>query len=192
MSRGLSSGVAAASVAEVVLRTVAVDLDFPSGAVRLNGSPADLEWGGLTFLGVGGLGAISVVEEAAELRAYDLTLQLSGIPRDMVALALTEQYQRRTGTVWEVIFDRTTHLPITDPVVIFRGRMDQMAVTLGDMATIQVTLQNRLADWETPRILRYTHEDQQRLHPDDLGLRFVSDTVQKQLFWPVAAWWEKR
>lgn len=188
MSRGLTTVAASAVAAETPLRTVAIELDFPSGFTRVNGSPSDLTLNGQVYIGIGGLGAISAVEESSELRAYDLTLQLSGVPRDAVALALAEAYQGRRGTVWEVLLDPVTYAPLLDPIVVFRGRMDQMTVTLGDTATVKVTLLNRLADWERPRVRRYTDEDQKRIYPFDDGFKFVAATTEKPIIWPANSW----
>lgn len=190
MARGLSAGAIASVTSETPARTVAIELDFPSGFVRMNGSPADIILGGNTFLGVGGLGAITAIEESAELRSYDLSVQLSGVPRDSIAIALAEAYQGRRGSVWEVPLDPTTYQPIADPILFFRGRMDQLDIRVGDTATVSVRLQNRLADWERPKLRRYTDEDQRRAHPGDLGLRYVASTVDKQLLWPAKAWWD--
>lgn len=183
MTRGLSGAAAAAVQAEVVRRTCAVELDFGSGFVRLNGSPADITIGGELYTGVGMLGGISGVEESGELRSYGLTLTLSGVPRDAVAIALGEHYQGRPGTVYEVLFDDDWQV-ITDPIVMFRGRMDQMPIKLGAEAQVSVTLTNRLADWDRPRLRRYTDEDQQRQFPGDLGFQFVSATAAKEIVWP--------
>lgn len=188
----MTAAAIAAAQSEVVSRTVAVRLSLPGGTVRVNGSAADLQLGDETFLGVGGLGAISFVEESAELRAYDCTLSLSGIPTDSIALALTEAYQGAPGTIWEVLFDRATGLPIVEPIVIFRGRIDQMTIELGQTATVTVTLQDFMADWERPRIRRYTDEDQRNRHPGDTGMRFLPATVEKQIIWPAGAWWDRR
>jgi hypothetical protein len=175
MSRGMTSDVIAAVSGEVVTRTVAVKLEFASGDVRLNASPVNISIGGEEFLGVGGLGAISAVQEDTDLRAYDLTLALSGVPRDMVAIALAETYQNLPGTVWEVVLDPATWQPIAVPIVLFRGRMQVMTVNLG----------------QSPRVRRYTDEDQRAAHPGDDGLRFVAATVEKQLIWPAASWWDR-
>lgn len=192
MSRGLTTAAANAAAEEVVRRTVAVALDFSSGWVRLNGSPVDLTIDGDTYVGIGGLGAISRSSESAELRSYDLTVALTGIPVDVIALALAEDYQGRAGMVWEVLLDRSTNAVIADPVLIFRGRMDTMDITVGQTATVTVTMQNRLADWERPRILRYTDEDQKRLNAGDRGMEFLAATVEKQLIWPAGSWWDKQ
>ena len=189
MTRGLTTAAAAIVSAEVAPRTLAVSLDFPSGIVRLNGSPADITIDGQTYLGIGGLGGVSIAEESAELRAYDLTLTLSGVPNDVVALALAEAYQGRAGTVWEVPFNASWQ-PV-DPFVVFRGRMDQMAVSYGQTSTVTVTLQNRMVDWERAAIQRYTNEDQQRLHPGDAGLSQVPTAAEVTIVWPAAAWWDR-
>ena len=184
MTRGLTTAVANAVAAETVLRTCCAELDFASGFVRLCGAPADVTFLGRTFLAVGALGGVSQVQESGELRSYGITLTLAGVPRDAVAIAMGEHYQGRSGTVWEVVLDATTHLPRADPIVVFRGRMDQMVVKLGETATIGVTMTNRLADWDRPRLRRYTDEDQKREYPGDEGFRFVSKTAEKEIVWP--------
>lgn len=187
MSRGLAAGNLTAVTGEVVNRTMAVALDFPSGVVRLNGSTVDVVISGNTFLGIGSLGAIGVIEEGAEARAYGLTVSLSGVPRDSVALALTQEYQGRPATVWELQLD-ANGLPIGTPPVVFRGRMDQMSVTLGEMAAVAIRLENRLADWERARVRRYTDEDQKRFFSTDKGFEFVTATVDKSIVWPASNW----
>lgn len=183
MTRGLQPAALAAVTAEVVTRTMAVELDFLSGVVRYAGCPQDLVIGGNAFLGIGGLGGISAAAEGAELRSYGLTLSLAGIPRDIVAVALAEPYQGRRGTVWEVPLS-AAGAPVADPIVIFRGRMDTMDVQLGETATVRLQLENRLADWDRPRMRRYTDEDQQAAFPGDKGFRFVAATTEKEIVWP--------
>ena len=183
MSRNLSIGSLLTVTGEVVHRATAVELLFPAGPVRWNGTPRDLIINGNVFLGIGALGSISVIEEGAELRAYGITVQVSAIPRDMVALALGQNYSGKAATVWEVPLSDAGD-PVADPIVAFRGRMDQMDISLGSTATVTVRLENRLADWDRPRIRRYTDADQKTRFPNDQGFRFVSATTDKELVWP--------
>lgn len=183
MTRGLTTSASAAVQGEIVARTMAVELDFPSGFVRWNGTPRDITFAGRTFLGIGMLGSISVIEEGAELRAYGLTLQVSAIPRDMVSIALGQNYSGRRATLWEVPLSQYDE-PVADPFIVFRGRMDQMDISVGTSATVTVRLENRLADWERPRIRRYTDADQKTRYPTDQAFRFVSATTDKELVWP--------
>lgn len=183
-SRGLTEAAEGAVQQEVVHRTAAVELLFPSGPVRLNGSPVTIEIEGQEYLGVGGLGKIASAEESTELKAYQIALQLSGIPRDAIASSITEAYQGRRCTVWEVWQDPETGAVIDDPAIVFRGRMSQMNVTLGSTATVEVIAENRLSGWDRPRLRRYTDEDQQREHPGDLAFAFAAATAELELTWP--------
>lgn len=183
-TRGLTEDVLAAVQQEIVPRFVAVELDFPSAPVRLNASPVSVWIGGEEFLGVGTLGAISPAEESTELKAYQITLVLSGVPRDAIAASVAEEYQGRRCTAWEVLFDRDTGQVLDDPVIFFRGRMSQMNVTLGETARVEVIVENRLNGWDRARLRRWTNEDQQRAHPGDRALEFVADTTEQEITWP--------
>jgi len=190
MTRGLTAAVTTGISGETVVRTVAVELDFPSGFVRWNASPADITISGNTFTGVGALGSISMSDEGTELRSYGLTVGLSGIPRDAVTIALSEDYQGRAATVWDVPMDTATLQPLASPVIIFRGRMDQMEITLGETAQVTLKLENRLTDWERARITRYTDVDQRDRDANDGSFRFVSATTDKDIIWPARSFWQ--
>ena len=58
-----------------------------------------------------------------------------------------------------------------------------MDVQLGKTATVQLSIQSRLVDWDKARIRRYTNEDQQNFFSGDKGLEFVSQMVEKDLVW---------
>jgi hypothetical protein len=184
MSRGLTVAAQTAVSGEAVVRTMAIELDFPSGFARWNASPADITIAGNTFSGVGALGSISAAEEGVELRAYGITVTLTGIPRDAIALALGQEYQGRAATVWDVPLDSATWQTVADPVVIFRGRMDQMDISLGETGAVSMKLENRLTDWERPKILRYTDQDQRARDPNDGSFRFVAASTDKEIVWP--------
>jgi hypothetical protein len=184
MTRGLSAVQLAAAADEQVARTVAVELDFPDGFARFHGGHESLMIDGVEFLGVGQLGSVSVAEESAELRAYGMIIRLSGVPRDSIAYALGQAYQGRKGTVWEVQLDPATFQVIGAPLVVFRGRMDQMDISLGQQAAVTVRLENRLADWDRPRIRRFTDDEQRRRDPNDGSFRFLSVTTEKEIIWP--------
>ena len=192
MTRGLTVAAQTAVAGETVIRSVAVALDFPAGVARWNSSPSDITIGGETFLGVGTLGTISATEEGIELRSYGMTVGITGVPRAAIALALGQAYQGRPGTIWEVVLDSSTWQPVADPLVIFRGRMDQMDITLGSTAEVTVKLENRLTDWERPKIRRYTDADQRKRDPNDGSFRFLPATTEKEIIWPARSFWNGR
>lgn len=183
-SRGMTEAVETAVQQEVVHRTVAVELDFPTAPVRLNGSTVPIWIGGEEYLGVGQLGEISPAEETTELKASQITLALSGIPADAIAASVTEAYQGRRCTCFEVVLDPETGELLDDPVIFFRGRISQMNVALGTTARVELVIENRLTGWDRPRLRRWTDEDQQRAHPGDRALEFVAATAELELVWP--------
>lgn len=182
MSRTLTAAADAAFAADNVPLLLLAALEFDSGTTRVTNNAYDVQWDGYTWTGLGTLGAVEAVKEGAGLEANGLALRLSGIPTAMLAIALDEQYQGRSATIWAAPLD-SEHRIIADPVVVFKGRMDTMPIGMGKTGEITLNLESRLADWERPRVRRYNDADQQAEYPGDLGLQFVEQMVEKQLIW---------
>lgn len=160
-----------------------IELAFASGTVRVCNAGYNFSWNGHTWLGAGRVLGISPVEEGADLQAYGVSMRLSGVPADMVAIALAEHYQGRTAKIWAAPLTSNYTL-ISDPVLVFNGRMDVMPIKMeGGSATIDLSVESRLIDWERPRVRRYNDADQQAVYPGDLGLQYVEQMVSKDLVW---------
>ncbi len=182
MAREILPLTAAAARAQVVRPVLLVRMDFATGLVCATDAPFDVTADGETYLGLGQLGGVSAVPEGAELQAYAVQLTLSGIPSELVSLALLDAYQGRDVRISLLLLDEA-HKAVGAPVLLFRGRMDTMDIELGTTAVITMTVQNRLADWERPRIRRYTHEDQKLDYPDDRGFAFIAQMAEKTIYW---------
>ena len=70
---------------------------------------------------------------------------------------------------------------IADPVEIFKGRVNQINIEAGETATISLTVESRLVDWERRRVRRYNNADQQVAFSGDKGFEFVPRMVEKEL-----------
>lgn len=171
-----------ASKADNVIPVNFVALDFDSASVYVNSTPYSLTFGGDTYLGVGNLGSISGVQEGADIQARGIELTLSGIPPELVAIALDEPYQGRPLSAWIGFLD-DNHSLIVDPVKLGTWKMDTMDIKVGKVATISVKAESRLANWNRPKIKRYTNEEQQKIYPTDKGLEFVPEMAEKELIW---------
>jgi len=182
MSRTLTTAADNALAAGHVPMIVLVEMDFSTGFLRVNNSAVSFDWDGYTWLGVGRLGGIDPIKESGDLQALGLSFRISGIDPSSIALALGTQYQGRSCKVWLAPLT-TEHTVIADPILIFWGRLDTMDIDLGQTATISVSAESRLADWDRPRVRRYNHEDQQIDFPGDLGFQFVPGMVEKELRW---------
>lgn len=180
--RTLTGTTAAALAASQVRAVVFVEMDFPSGFLRLNNSAQSIAWGAYTWLGIGRLGSIDTVGEGMTLEARSLKFTVTGIDPANIAIALGQQYQGRSCKVWLAPLDEG-YAVLPDPVLVFSGRMDTMDVELGTTATITVSAESRLADWDRPRVRRYNAADQAITDPTDKGFEFVPQMVEKSLRW---------
>lgn len=182
MSRDMTAASLAAIGGSNVVQVIFVEMDFPSGFLRVNNSSQTFPWNGYDWLGVGMLGAVDPIVEASDMSANGVSFTISGVPQDNVAIALNQKYQGRACKVWRAFLD-SSYAVIADPVGPFEFRMDTMDIELGATATIRVTAESKFMDWERNSAARYTHEEQQRRDPTDLGLQFVPQMAEKQIKW---------
>ncbi len=181
--RQLSAALEADTVAPALTPIVLVELDFPSGFVRMWSGLGPLSWDGKVWLGAGQIGSISAVEETTEIKAAGVAFALSGIPSEMVGLTYGEHYQGRPVAMWFGTLGAAGQVTVA-PHKVWSGRMDvMMDEDDGETATITVQAESRLVDLERPRVRRFTDEDQRQLYPGDTGLRFVAGLQNKDIQW---------
>ena len=205
MSRSVSSGFSDAIQRDVVQPFLAVDLAFDSGNVRAWTGLGTLSVGGVDYVGTATIMSISPIEETIEIAARGAQFVLTGIPSDLLSLALSEPYQGRIAKIYfgmmsvperllteaGAIITTENLLPLdissgnqSELVEIFSGFMDTMQIADEvETSTITLTAENRLISLERPKNRRYTSEDQKREFSADLGLDFVNDLQDKEIKW---------
>lgn len=183
MSRSLTSGMQTAVTADLVRPITLVQCAFDSGNLNLWSGIGDLTVDSVDYVGAGSLLSIGEITESSELSANGITVTLSGVTSPLITKARDEDYQGRELKVLLGAMDASNGV-ISDPVVIFSGFMDVMVINeSGETATIQVTVENRLIEFEKTRIRRYTAEDQKIEYPNDKGLEFVAEMAEKEIVW---------
>ena len=183
MSRSLTSGMQTAVTADLVRPITLVQCAFDSGNLNLWSGIGDLTVDSVDYVGAGSLLSIGEITESSELSANGITVTLSGVTSPLITKARDEDYQGRELKVLLGAMDASNGV-ISDPVVIFSGFMDVMTINeSGETATIQVTVENRLIEFEKTRIRRYTAEDQKIEYPNDKGLEFVAEMAEKEIVW---------
>ena len=179
MSRDIASVIANVLGDEVIQPFFAIDLEFDSGTLRFWSGVGTKTINGEAYLGAGTLLGISDIDETAEIAAAGVTLTLSGIPAELLSLALNEPYQNRRALIYFGILGEEA-----DMAEIFTGTMDRMDIEEGaDTSVIQLAIENRLLDLERARVRRYTNNDQQSRFPGDKGFEFVETIQDRELFW---------
>jgi hypothetical protein len=218
MSRALDAEILAAISGGVVKPFFTVDLLFPVGSVAYAGASVESGplylWTGVgtatiegkSYVGTGQFLELSAFEETTEIAARNATVTLSGIPSDLLALALSTPYQGHKCLIKFGVFGDDESVLKEDGAyllkedngqielessgqnssrsIVFNGYMDQMTIAEGpETSQIAMTVESRLIDLDRVRLRRYTSEDQKSRFPGDLAFDFVNDLQDKEIFW---------
>jgi hypothetical protein len=205
MSRDLSAALSNSLEDNVVYPFFAIDLEFDSpNTLRLWTGYGTLVYEGISYYGTGELLGISSVEETVEMSAKGATLTLSGVPSEVISLALQEPYQGRVCKINFGMFatdnllqeDGTSYILMQDGskirlesqqtslTEVFTGYMNQMSIEEGpESSTIQLSVENKLVDLERSRVARYTSAFQRNRFTGDAGLDFVESLQDQKLTW---------
>ena len=205
MSRDLSDNTIDNISQDVVYPFFATELRFDGdNTLRLwTGQGTLVLEDGTSWVGTGNLLNISAIEETSELAVKGATLTLSGVPSEVLSLALSEPYQGRVCNIYFGTFSQGSILQESSSYIllqdgsrinlettdkgfneIFSGYMDQMNIEeSGETSTIQLLVENKLVDLERARVARFTSGYQKSIYAGDLGLDFVEDLQDKQIPW---------
>jgi len=205
MSRDLSATTIEAINEDTVRPFFAVELMFDGDNVlrMWTGQGTLVLTDGTEWAGAGTLLNISTVEETSELAVKGATITLTGIPSEVISLALSQPYQGRvcniyigTFTTGNILQENSDYILLQDGSrievqstskgfnSIFSGYMDQMNIAeSADTSTIELSVENKLIDLERARVARFTSGYQKSIYPDDLGLDFVEDLQDRNISW---------
>jgi len=183
MSRNASTAFRNALGEELVRPCIFYEGQFATGFVRLWSGLGEIAWNGQTWQGAGVLLGMGDVEESTDVVANGTSISLSGVPLDLVQLAIAEARQGLPGRVWVGLLTEDWQI-IASPTLVFSGRLDVPQIAdNGDSCTITISYENKLVDLTVPREWRYTHESQRALHPTDRGFEFVTSIQDKEITW---------
>ena len=181
MSRDLTTVLLNALDDAVIEPFFAVQFDFDSAPVRVWTGIGEATIDGNTYTGTGNLLNISTVEETAEIAVRGATLTMTGIPSELLSLALQEPYQGRVCTIYFGVRDGATYSSLTQ---LFTSYMDEMNIDeAADFATIEMSVENKLIDLKRARVRRFSSGYQKTKYPADKGLDFVEDLQDKEIVW---------
>ena len=205
MSRDLDPSTIKAISQEVVRPFFAVELKFDGDeTLRMwTGQGTLVLDDGTQWIGAGNLLDISSIEETAEMAVKGATITLSGVPSEVLSLALSEPYQGRVCNIYFGTFSTGSLLKETGNYILlqdgsrinvetgekgfnqlFSGYMDQMNIDdSAETSTIELKVENRLIDLERARVARYTKYYQKSVYPNDDGLNFVEDLQNRKVPW---------
>ena len=187
MPRDGNTAVFTAAAQPAVRMAFLVQVAFDSGTVSVWTGIGPLTWNGITWLGVGSLLSIPGFEETNTVEAKGTTIEMSGLDPALLAASLGEIKHGQAVSIYLAFFQESSPMnmePIADPILIWAGKLDQPTIEVsGETATITLACENRLMQMNVAADRRYTHEDQQRDHPGDMGFSFVDQCQEVTLYW---------
>ena len=204
MSRELSPNTIENLEGDIVYPFFATELNFSTETIRMwTGQGTLVLDNGTEWFGLGQLLNISSIEETSEMAVKGATVGLSGIPSELLSLALSEPYQGRVAKIYFGTFSYGSLLQQSGSYILqqdgsrinlqdgskglnelFSGYMDQMNIEeSAETTTIELTVENKLIDLERARVGRYTSGYQKSIYPNDLGLDFIEGLQDKKISW---------
>lgn len=156
--------------------------DFPAGPFAMFTGFGEVEFEGVTYLGGGEFLTIGESGSSSTGEKSGITIALSGASEEVIAIAETEEFQRRRVLVRLALFDASG--AIIDADTFFDGLADTLE-TDDDPGNPTVTLacEPRELDLGRPRPFRYTPEDQKSRHPGDRFFDLVQEIQTREPVW---------
>ena len=202
-TRDISTAVQGNLEDDVVYPFFAVELLFDDSPLRLWTGLGTLVYDGNSWAGTGNLLDVISIEETSEIAVRGATLTLSGVPSEVISLALQEPYQGRVSNVYFGMFSKgdlqkedgayilkedggriQLELQEIGLTEIFSGYMDEMNIDEGpETSTVELKVENKLIDLERARVHRFTSGYQKSVYPGDKGLDFVESLQDKEVVW---------
>lgn len=163
-----------------------------SGAVKIACTPAMLVWGGYgqitlngeIYTGVGDNGLAQLSGGSLGDSEQNISLSLSGIDPNTLALLSDAGVQRAPAQLWRLIFDGSG-TSLLDAQIWTRGRLDKLTVTetIGGKATISASIEGAARGLGRSGQRMRTDADQRLINANDGGFSTVSAAGQKTLYW---------
>lgn len=178
MARSIPSGLLTALTRASIQPYCAVEMLFDTAPVRFWSGLGERTIEGNTYLGAGSLMSVGELEEIGDLSAKSATTTFSGIPSELVSLALVEPYQGRTCRVL------LGEVSASEAIEMFSGEMNTMTIEDSpESALIQMTIESKLIRLGRAKPRRYNHESHIARYPGDNFFSTVADLQDRQIPW---------
>ncbi|MFN3990059.1 MAG: hypothetical protein ACK4IS_07355 [Erythrobacter sp.] len=155
-----------------------------SPAVRVWGGNGPITFGGRTFEGIGDRGIAQVAGGALGGAAQNITLRLSGIDPETLALLDADQLKGAPTVLWRLIFDQSG-TSLLDFHVWGRGRLDTLEreEEIGGTAAITARLETAARGLGRRGGRLRSDADQRLIDSHDGFFKNVSFAAEKTLYW---------
>jgi hypothetical protein len=184
MPRNITSNYLLALQEGYLFPCILIEIYFASGPVRVTTAWQDKILNGVLYTAVGSAIEVSTIEDGSSVQARGVSVTLSGLNLGQLAATLSEFQVGRSATIYLGLFGGEGLSLVVDTVVAWQGRTDQPTINIDrNTASISINLESALMDMNVPVPYRYTHVDQQRFFPGDLGFQWVNSIQSILVYW---------
>lgn len=168
-----------------------VEMDLPSGWIRVHTRIGNIVWGGNTYQGIGHFGQVGDIDEDAMLRPSGVQLTLTGVDSSVITAAKDEACFGRQVAVYRGTLNVSTLALAADPEIEFKGLVDTFTCALGERTgSVVAQCEGELARWQRHNNSLLTHESQQSLYPGDRGFDQIQFTQNRKIDWRKGNVWQ--
>lgn len=152
--------------------TVLFDLDLDSGEINFWSGPYPVESGGKTYIALPGIDGGISIQQSLEIEDLSGDIQLSGSTPEILALALTEDFQNRPARVHLASLNDAGQVSSIE--LAFSGLIDDIRIQEGpDNPSLEIIIRGIFADLEVQTDIRYAAADQSEIDPHDTFFDFL-------------------
>lgn len=187
MSRTIPSAIDGVLDDAFVIPIFFVELDFDTDPLYVHTDLGSITTLGRTWLGTGGLGEISPIEETEEQKAPGLKLRMAitSEASGSIFQELTQQdYYQRPVVIYFSTRDTITGALEASPFEVFRGKADVAEITHGfGTSYVDLLVESEWADGERANAQIYSDSQLQAEYSGDLGFEFLTHLVNAKVVW---------
>lgn len=136
-----------------------------------------------SYLSNGWITSISPDQENNDLRAANISIELSGVTPEVISTILNSANLATYCQLYFVVCDADWQ-PINDPYLLFKGVLSVPTISeSGIGSTVSLNFESELINKKRRKEHRYTDEGQKIFYPDDKGFQYIPQANKWSGFW---------
>lgn len=182
MPRTLTADTITALSSKVIRTEYLFQTSFSSVTLRYWTGIGDLTWDSKTFTGDGKFYGCGSIRESLDVVANGISVDVSGVSSELIALVLSEAKQTNVGYLWRAFLDDDD--AIIDVDLRFVGNLDDTYINEQPSgSTITLNYESRLIRFKKPRAVTMSNEAQQSEYKGDKGFEYIQQLQGKRIYW---------
>lgn len=182
MPRTLTADTITAFSSKVIRTEYLFQTAFSSVTLRYWTGMGDLTWDSKTFTGDGKFYGCGSIRESLDVVANGISVDVSGVSTELIALVLSEAKQTNIGYLWRAFLDDDD--AIIDVDLRFVGNLDDTYIAeQPNTSTITLNYESRLIRFKKSRAITMSNEAQQSEYKGDKGFEYIQQLQGKRIYW---------